>query len=369
MAVPMIDLRAQYRTLKSEIDAAVSQVFENQAFIGGPVVEGFERAVAAYLGAGHCVGVASGTDALLLPLKAAGIGPGDEVLTTSFSFFATAGAIANAGAKPGFVDVEPDTFNIDAKQIESRITAHTKAIMPVHLFGQCADMDPIMALAERHGLWVLEDAAQALGARYNEKPAGTLGDAAGVSFYPTKNLGGAGEGGLVVAREEALAQGVRLLRHHGQDALYHHRIVGTNSRLDALQAAVLTVKLKYLDMWNGKRRAAAAYYAERFAGTPEVVTPTEKNGRYHIYHQYVIRIPERDKALCSLREQGIGCAVFYPVPLPLQKCFASLGYRKEDYPAASRACQEALALPIYPELTREQQNEVVAAVENHLAAL
>ncbi|HIJ64332.1 MAG TPA: DegT/DnrJ/EryC1/StrS family aminotransferase [Candidatus Hydrogenedentes bacterium] len=369
MAVPLVDLGAQYVALKTEIEAVVSEVFETQGFVGGPFLEGFERAMGEYLNGVRCVGVASGTDALLLTLRAAGIGPGDEVITSPFTFFATAGAVANVGAIPVFVDIEPDTFNIDVVQIESKITERTKALMPVHIFGQCADMDPVLALAERHGLRVIEDCAQALGARYKGRLACTLGDAAGVSFYPSKNLGGAGDGGMVAARDEELAERVRLLRNHGQDSAYRHALVGTNSRLDALQAAVLSVKLKHLDTWNAQRRERAAYYGAQLADVPEMVAPIERAGNYHVYHQYVVRLPARDRAIESLRAKGIGCAVFYPVPLHRQECFAHLGYSENDYPVAIQASREVLALPIYPELTCEQQDEVVAALKEHVAAL
>ena len=367
MPVPMIDLRAQYRQIKPEIDAAVAEVLESQVFIGGPNVEALEEAIAGYVGVTHAIAVASGTDALLLLLKAINLQPGDEVITTTFSFFATAGAIANAGATPVFVDVDPATYNIDPALIEGRITPKTRAIVPVHLFGQCVDMDPIMGIAARHGLYVIEDNAQALGATYKGRAAGALGHAAAVSFYPTKNLGGAGDGGMIVTRDNDIAAHVRLLRVHGSDATYVHRIVGTNSRLDALQAAVLRVKLKHLDAWNERRRANAAYYSAAFSHMARVVPPTEQDGNRHVYHQYVVRLPRRDQALELLRSRGIGCAVFYPLPLHLQACFAPLGYTESDCPHATRASREVLALPIYPELTREQQDEVLAVVQEHLA--
>lgn len=368
MPVPMIDLRAQYRSLKPEIDAAVAEVFEVQGFVGGPKVEQFERDLARYLGVEHALSLASGTDALLLGLKAAGVKPGDEVITTTFSFFASAGAIANAGATPVFVDIDPVTYNIDASQIESHITERTRAIVPVHLYGQCADMDTVTAIAAKHGLRVIEDAAQALGARYHDRPAGTLGDAAATSFYPTKNLGGAGDGGMVFTNDQALGDAVRLLRAHGGDRTYYHRIVGTNSRLDAIQAAVLGVKLRHLDQWNLRRRECAARYNELLAELPEVVTPVEAPGNFHVYHQYVIRLPRRDEAKAHLAKKDVGCAVFYPLPLHCQQCFQDLGYAAEDRPVAVRACHEVLALPMYAELTPEQQSEVVAAIKEHLAA-
>ena len=366
MAVPMIDLRAQYRSIKAEIDAEIAEIFESQGFVGGPKVEQFESAIARYLGVDHALSVASGTDALLLALKAAGVKDGSEVITTTFSFFATAGAIANAGAKPVFVDIDPVTFNIDVTQIESRITKRTRAIVPVHLYGQCADMDPIMAMAAKHGLRVIEDAAQSLGARYRGRLGCTFGDAATISFYPTKNLGGAGDGGIVVTRDRELGETVRLLRAHGGDRTYYHRIVGTNSRLDAIQAAVLQVKLKYLDQWNERRRANAAHYDDLLKDVAEVVVPVEAQGNYHVYHQYVLRLPRREEAKALLSRKGIGCAVFYPLPLHRQQCFRHLGYEESDCPCASQACKEVLALPMYAELQPEQQEEVVAALKEHL---
>ena len=369
MRVPMVDLRAQYRRIKNEIDAAVAEVFESQHFVGGPKIEGLESAIAGYLGVDYAIAVASGTDALLLLLKAIGVKPGDEVITTAFSFFATAGVIANVGATPVFVDIDPMTFNIDASRIEPRITDKTRAIVPVHLYGQCAEMDAIMTLAARHNLCVIEDSAQSLGARRNGRPACALGHAAALSFYPTKNLGGAGDGGMVITRNQEIRDHVRLLRAHGSDSTYYHSIVGTNSRLDAVQAAVLLVKLKYLDAWNEQRRENAAYYDQRFAEIPEVVTPKEAPGNYHVYHQYVIRIPQRETARHLFAKKGVGCAVFYPVPLHCQQCFSHLGYQESDCPEAARASLEVLALPIYPELTHEQQDEVVVAVKEHLAGL
>jgi dTDP-4-amino-4,6-dideoxygalactose transaminase len=368
--IPIIDLRAQYVSIKPEIDAAVAEVFETQAFVGGPKVEAFERAIAGYLNIPHSVAVASGSDALLLILLAAGIGqnPGDEVITSTFSFFATAGAIANAGARPVFADIDPLTYNIDPEDIEHRITERTRAIMPVHLYGQCADMDRILDIARKHGLTVIEDAAQSFGAYYKGRRACTLGDAAGVSFYPTKNLGGAGDGGIIVTADTDIADHIRLLRAHGAGATYHHEIVGTNSRLDAIQAAVLLVKMKHFERWNERRRVNAAYYNEQFASVPEVATPHEAPENVHVFHQYVIRIPRRDHARKLLSSKGIGSAVFYPVPLHQQECFRHLGYEASDLPHADQACREVLALPVFPEMTQEQQDEVVNAIKEHCRA-
>lgn len=366
MKVPMLDLRAQYQCIKPEIDAAVREIFETQTFVGGSKVEGLEHAIQEYVGAKRALAVASGTDALLLLLRGMNLCPGDEVITTTFSFFATAGAISNAGAKPVFVDIDPVTYNIDVTQIESQITERTRAIIPVHLYGQCADMDPIMEIANRRNLRVIEDSAQSLGAKYKGRCACTLGDAAAISFYPTKNLGGAGDGGMVVTNNQDMSERVALLRAHGADATYFHVIVGTNSRLDALQAAVLLVKLRYLDMWNEKRRACAAYYTRNLQDFDEVQLPVETPGNYHVYHQYVIRVPRRDVLRDRLRKEGIGCSIFYPLPLHQQKCFQDLGYRVEDCPQAARAAQEVLALPIYPELTFTQQDMVLEVIKAHL---
>jgi len=364
----MIDLRTQYERIKGDIDAAVAAVFESQVFIGGPHVEAIEQVIAEYVGIRHAIAVASGTDALLLLLKASGVQPGDEVITTTFSFFATAGAIANAGAIPVFVDVDPVTFNIDPALIEQRVCPRTRAIVPVHLYGQCADMDPIMDVAARHGLTVIEDNAQALGAAYKGRAAGALGHAAAISFYPTKNLGGAGDGGMIVTHDDDLANHVRLLRAHGSDETYLHRIVGTNSRLDALQAAVLRIKLEHLDAWNEERRANAHYYTAAFTDMAGIVPPAEQSGNRHVYHQYVVRLPRRDEALELFRSEGVGCAVFYPLPLHAQACFDYLGYTESDCPHAARAARKVLALPMYPELSRSQQDQVIAVVRQHLGA-
>lgn len=367
MTVPMIDLRAQYLQIKDEVDAAVAEVFCSQGFVGGPKVTALEEAVQAYLGTGYAVAVASGTDALILALRAAGIGPGDEVLTSPFSFFATAGAIANVGAVPTFADIEPDNYNLDPALIEASLTPRTRALMPVHLYGQCADMEAIGAIAKKHNLMVIEDAAQSFGARCNGGMACLLGTASAISFYPTKNLGGAGDGGMIVCQDETLAAQLRLLRAHGAGATYYHSIVGTNSRLDALQAAVLLVKLRYLDEWNEQRRLRAGYYTRALRELPEVIVPAEAPGNSHIYHQYVVRMPRRDDALTLFRKRGIGCAVFYPLPLHRQDCFRHLGYDEAAFPQSNRACQEVLALPMYAEITPDQQDQVIAAIKDHLA--
>jgi dTDP-4-amino-4,6-dideoxygalactose transaminase len=368
MTVPMLDLRAQYERIKPEIDEAIAGVLAVQQFRGGAVVEGFEAAMAAYCGVPHALGVGSGTDALFLLFKALGLEPGDEVITTPFTFFATAGAIVNAGARPVFADIDPASFNLDPVRAEAAITERTRAIVPVHLYGQCADMNAILQLAKRHGLAVIEDTAQALGARYGGRMAGSLGRGAALSFYPTKNLGAAGEGGMVLTHDSALAEQVRLLRCHGSATAYLHRIVGMNSHLDALQAAVLGVKLRHLDEWNAARRAHAAAYHAAFSEFSEVVPPTSSDDCLHVYHQYVIRIPRRDDARTLFQERGIGCGIFYPIPLHRQACFAPYAMGA-DCPEADRAAQEVLALPMYPELSEAQRDEVIAAVRDHLWAV
>lgn len=362
MQVPMLDLKKQYAQIRDEVDAAVQEVFESQCFRGGPKVEAFESAIAAYTGVRHAIGVASGTDALLLLFRALGIEPGDEIITTPFTFFATAGAIVNAGAKPVFCDIDPVTFCIDPKGIETCVTERTRAIAPVHLYGQCADMDTIMGISESRGIPVIEDAAQAIGAQYKGRPACGLGRGAALSFYPTKNLGAAGEGGMITTDDDDLAEQVRLLRCHGSSVTYHHAAVGTNSHLHAIQAAVLGVKLGYLDGWNERRRQIAAFYDKEFGSVADMVTPVVADGNTHVYHQYVVRVPNRDAVRDALQEQGIGCGVFYPVPLHLQECFAYLGYTEGTCPVAEQASREVLALPIHPDLTEEQQATVVSRV-------
>ncbi len=369
MPIPLLDLRAQYQRIKEEIDPVVAELFETQHFIGGPKVEALEKAIAEYTGAPHAVGVASGTDALLLLLKAANAGAHAQVITSPFTFFATAGAIFNAGAEPVFVDIDPQTFNIDVNQIEAKINEKTRAIMPVHLFGQCADMDPILELAEKYDLYVIEDAAQSLGARYKDRPACGLGHAGALSFFPSKNLGGAGDGGMAVTSDAELMEHVRLMRNHGAGTTYYHSIVGTNSRLDALQAAVLLVKLNHLNDWAEERRANAAYYNEELGEIEGVTTPFVREDCDHVYNQYVIRLPERDRARELFQERQIGCSVYYPLPLHCQECFEHLDYEEEDFPVASQASREVLALPVFPELTREQQDEVIQAVKDHVARL
>lgn len=370
MNVPLLDLKAQYKPIKAEIMAVIEAVCDEQGFILGPRVAELERAVAAYVGARHAVGCASGTDAILLALMAVGVGPGDEVITTPFTFFATAGSISRLGARPVFVDIQADTFNIDPAKIEAAITPRTKAIVPVHLFGQCADMAAITEIARRRRLWVVEDAAQAIGSAQGGKRAGTLGDAACFSFFPSKNLGGFGDGGMVTTDDPGLSDAVVMLRVHGSRVKYVHERIGFNSRLDALQAAILRVKLKYLDRWTEGRQRNAARYERLFTAAgllDRVILPKAAPGNVHVYNQFTVRVPQRDALRNHLKEKGIGTEVYYPIPLHLQNCYRELGYQKGAFPVAERACEEVLALPIYAELTEEQQAYVVEAIREFYA--
>ncbi len=370
MKVPLLDLKAQHRTIRNEVMAAVEGVFESQQFILGSEVERFEEEVARYCQARHAIGCASGSDALLLALMALDIGPGDEVITVSYSFFATAGAIARLGAKPVFVDVLHHDFNLDPDLIERAITPRTRAIMPVHLFGQCARMDVILDIAASHGLRVIEDAAQAIGAKHRGRSAGTMGTIGCFSFFPSKNLGGAGDAGLLTTDDDRLASRLRILRVHGMEPKYYHQVVGVNSRLDALQAAVLRVKLRHLDEWTEARRRNAARYDTLFAesGLEEVKTPAANPDCRHIYNQYTIRCSNRDGLIQHLGEAGIGSEVYYPVPLHRQECFAYLGNGAGELPVSEQAAREVLSLPVYPELTGEMQNYVVERIANYYRA-
>jgi dTDP-4-amino-4,6-dideoxygalactose transaminase len=378
--VPLLDLKAQYAPIREEVRAAIDRVADTQHFIGGPEVEALEREVAAYSQAQFGVGVSSGTDALLAALMAIDIRPGDEVITTAYSFFATAGSIYRLGATPVFVDINPTSYNIEPAQIEAAITARTRAIIPVHLYGQMADMDPIMEIAGRHNLIVIEDAAQAIGAEYKGRRAGSIGHFGCFSFFPSKNLGAFGDGGMIVANDSTLAHKARLLRNHGAEPKYYHKLVGGNFRLDALQAAILRVKLKYLDGWTAARQRNADHYRRLFAeaGLAENAEgrrqPATRNPQYpiilpcdvgygrHIYNQFVIRADRRDAVMAVLKARKIGHEIYYPVPLHLQECFAGLGYRPGDLPESERAANETLALPIYGELTGEMQTAVMSAV-------
>ena len=365
MPVPLLDLQAQYRPLRDEILAAIARVCDSQRFIGGPEVEAFEREIAAAVQVPHAVGLTSGTDALLVALMALGIGPGDEVITPTFSFFATAGAVTRVGATPRFVDIDPLTYNVDPLAVEEAVTPRTKVVIPVHLFGQCADMDPILDLARRRGLAVIEDAAQAIGATYKGRQAGSMGTAGCFSFFPSKNLGAFGDAGLLTAGDDILAHEVRLLRNHGAEPKYVHQRIGGNFRLDALQAAVLRVKLPHLNRWTAMRRANADRYDRLFAasaGAERITLPARVRDCRHIFNQYVIRVPHRDAVKARLDAAGVSTEIYYPVPFHLQECFAPLGYRAGDFPAAEAAAAEVLAIPIYGELTETEQREVVGAV-------
>ncbi|PYP36934.1 MAG: transcriptional regulator [Gemmatimonadetes bacterium] len=370
MNVPLLDLVAQYDAIKGEVLPAVQAVIESQQFVMGPAVSRLETALAQLARAKHGIACASGTDALLLPLKALGLKPGDEVITTPFTFFATAGTIHNAGGTPVFVDIEPDTFNIDPAGVEAAITRRTRAIMPVHLYGQMAAMERLDAIARTHGLPIIEDAAQAIGARRRIggqwRVAGEMGWASGFSFFPSKNLGGWGDGGLIVTSDDALAARLSKLRLHGGAKQYYHDEVGTNSRLDTLQAAVLLAKLPHLSAWSAKRREHADYYTRAFAVTPggrgALRPPPVDPANEHIYHQYTVRAERRDELQAHLKAQGIGSAIYYPLPLHLQPCFKHLGYQAGQFPESERASREALSLPVYPELTRAQLDCVIETI-------
>ena len=388
MRVPLLDLSEQYKGLAEQIRMAIDEVLASQRFILGPKVEAFEKAIAAYCDTPHAIGVSSGTDALLAVLMALEVGPGDAVITSAYSFFATAGCIARAGATPLFVDIDPTTYNLSFSALESYIDNRCKpdshgqlrdtagrrirAIIPVHLFGLCCDMDPVHAISERFNLEVIEDAAQAAGAEYltshmGLRKAGTMGEVGCFSFYPSKNLGAAGDAGMIVCRDEKLAERLRIFRQHGMEPRYQHHFIGGNFRLDEIQAVILTVKLPHLDTWSAARRVAADFYREEFtrAGLAEKITlpaePYRAGGltNHHIYHQYTIRAPHRDELREHLARREIETAIYYPLGLHQQKCFAYLGYNTGDFPEAERAARETLALPIYPEISREAQRHVV----------
>ncbi|MDI6712089.1 MAG: DegT/DnrJ/EryC1/StrS family aminotransferase [Anaerosomatales bacterium] len=371
MGIPLLDLKKQYFDLKPEMDAAIAEVMENAAFIGGPKVKALEEAIAAYVGTKHAVACGNGTDALFLIMAALGIGKGDEVITTPFTFFATVEAIVHVGATPVFVDIEPGTYNMDVSQVEAAVTPRTKAILPVHIFGQCVDMDPLLEIAERHGLVVVEDACQAIGATYKGKRAGSLARAAAFSFFPSKNLGCAGDGGIVTTDDEELAAKVRKLAQHGTTKKYFHDTFGVNSRLDALQAAILLVKLPHLDEWNAQRRAAAAVYDELLAGVEGLELPVVRPYGEAVYHLYVVKA--RDAALAervmgAMKDAGIGTALYYPLALHEQEALAGLpGFVRPVLPVAESCDAATFALPCYPGITEEQQREVVRVVKEALA--
>lgn len=370
--IPLLDLTEQYAAIREEIEGALRSVIEAQRFILGPVVEELERAVAVHVGVAHAVGCASGTDAILLLLRALGARPGDEAIVPAFTFFATAGAAWNAGFRPVFCDVDPATFNVTLEAVDAAWSRRTRAVIPVHLFGQMAPVEAVRALARERGAFVLEDAAQAMGARRRIAgrwiAAGAAGDAGAFSFFPTKNLGGFGDGGLVTTDDPKLAERVRKLRVHGGEKMYHHEMVGTNSRLDALQAAVLAAKLGHLDQWNEARRRNAALYDRLLAGVDGVVTPAVAQGNEHVFNQYTIRAARRDALRAHLERRGIGSGIYYPLPLHLQPCFGELGYREGDLPAAERLCREVLSLPVYPELGEARIERVAAAIREFYGA-
>jgi dTDP-4-amino-4,6-dideoxygalactose transaminase len=367
--VPFFELTSQFYTIEEEIKAALDEVFKTQQFILGPKVEALEKTIANYCRTQYAIGVASGSDAIFLSLIALGIGSGDEVILPPFTFFATAGSVSRTGATPVFVDIDPNTYNIDPSKIEGKITPKTKAIIPVHLFGQCADMDPLLKIARVKKLFVVEDAAQALGAKYKPYPnsdgqrAGQIGDIGCFSFYPTKNLGAFGDAGMVVTNNLRWAEKIRLLRVHGSQPKYFHKWVGINSRLDAIQAAILLVKFRHLERWTEERQKRAKRYQSLFqhllSSIDGLQLPTIQYENRHIFHQYVVRVPERDRLRQFLTEEGIGTDIYYPLPLHLQDCYAFLNHQKGDFPNSEKASEETLALPIFPELTEEQQTIVV----------
>jgi dTDP-4-amino-4,6-dideoxygalactose transaminase len=371
MNIPLIDLKAQFEPLREQMRAAIERVMDSQQFVLGAEVRSLEEEIARYSNTKHAVGCASGSDALLLALMALDIKAGDEVITSPFTFFATGGAIARLGARPVFVDIDARTYNIDPAKVEAAITPRTRALMPVHLYGQCADMDPLMEISGRHGIPIIEDAAQAIGAEDRGRRAGSIGLLGCFSFYPTKNLGGAGDGGMIVTNDESLAERLRALRVHGGLTEYLHKEVGINSRLDALQAVVLRVKLPHLDEWSNERRRKADHYNELFSKTSlsyEVITPFIRPDGRHIFHQYVVRVPtHRDALMSHLNACGIGTKIYYPVPLHLQECFHYLGYQAGDFPESERAACETFALPVYAELTDEQQRRVVDSFRSFMS--
>jgi dTDP-4-amino-4,6-dideoxygalactose transaminase len=361
-SIPLVDLKAQYESIKTELDSAIQRVVDSAEFILGNEVAAFEQEFAAFCQATHAVGISSGTEALHLALHACNVRSGDEVITTPFTFIATAEAISMCGAKPVFVDIDPHTFNIDPDRIEHALTPRTKAIVPVHLYGQVAPMSAICNIAQRHGLLVIEDAAQAHGATLNGKAVGQFGHAAAFSFYPGKNLGAYGDAGAVVTNDRALADRVRMFRDHGRTGKYEHHLVGFGARLDALQAAILRSKLNHLTEWNEARRRRATYYHQGLKGHPRVVTPFLSASAEHVYHLFVIRVPDRDRVLAGLKARGIGAGVHYPIPLHIQPAYASLGYHLGDLPVSEQAAREVLSLPLYPEMTDEQADRVLASL-------
>lgn len=365
MEVPLLDLRTQYERIKDEIKVAITSVLESQRFILGENVSRFEEALSRYLGVKHSIGVASGSDALLLSYMAIGLKPGDEIITTPFTFFATASSAARLGVKVIFADIKEDTYNLDVDSLEERITPRTRAIVPVHIFGQSVEMDKVVEISEKRGIPIIEDAAQAIGASFGGKKVGGFGILGCFSFFPSKNLGGCGDGGAVVTNDDDLAEMIRMLRVHGSSKRYYHEYVGINSRLDEIQAAVLLVKIKYIDVWNEERRSRAKYYNFLFKEmnlSEFVKTPVESENCYHVYHQYVVRVKDRDLLREFLAEKGISTQIYYPVPLHLQPCFKEWGYSRGFCPVAEKICSEVLALPIYPEISPQAQEYVVESI-------
>ncbi|HEX6557993.1 MAG TPA: DegT/DnrJ/EryC1/StrS family aminotransferase [Longimicrobiales bacterium] len=366
MGVPLLDLQRQYQAIKNEVDSEVLRVVGSQRFIMGPDVEALERLIEQYTGARHAIGCASGTDAILLALKALQLEPGDEVITPAFTFFATAGAIWNAGLKPAFVDVDPVTFNVTAASVQAALTPRTRALVVVHLYGQMAPMPELVQLAREHNLALIEDAAQSLGSRQQyrgeDRHSGTIGTIGCYSFFPSKNLGGFGDGGLMVTNDDELAELLRKLRVHGGQQMYHHEMVGTNSRLDALQAAVLAAKLPHLEEWAEARRENAAFYNRAFAAAPAITPPATTPGNYHVFNQYTLRVRDRDGLKKHLDAAGIGNAIYYPVPLHLQECFEPLGYKTGDLPVSEQLAKEVISIPVFPELTEVERAQVVETI-------
>ena len=361
--IPFLDLKSHHAALRTELDRAIKEVIDSGAFAGGPFVEKFERDFAAYCGSRYAMGVGSGTEALWLSLLACGVGPGDEVITVANTFMATAEAITYCGARPVFVDVNETTYTMDPAGLEDAVGPRTKAIIPVHLFGQPADMDPILEFARKHNLFVIEDAAQAHGAKYKGRTAGTIGDAGCFSFYPSKNLGALGEAGAIITNDAELQEKLRILRDHGQVRKYHHEVIGWNCRMDGIQAAVLSVKLPYLESGNSLRRTHALEYNRAFDGMGEVITPFEASYARHVYHVYAIRVEERDEVTRFLNERAIQCAVHYPVPIHLQKAYQDLGYKTGSLPISEQIARQFISLPMFPELTEAQINMVVLATK------
>ncbi|MDJ0580832.1 DegT/DnrJ/EryC1/StrS aminotransferase family protein [Crocosphaera sp.] len=371
--IPPVDLVRQYKLISEEIDRAVLEVVRSGRYIGGAIVSDFEQQLAEYVGSSYCIGCNSGTDALYLALRALNIGAGDEVITTSFTFIATAETVSLVGAKPVFVDIERDTFNIDIEAIEAAITPQTKAIIPVHLFGQPVNMADLMDVAEKHNLYVIEDCAQSTGAKWQEDITGNIGHVGCFSFFPTKNLGTCGDGGAVTTNDPAIAESIRVIKEHGSAQRYYHDVVGINSRLDSIQAAILQVKLRYLDQWNKQRREIAQRYHQLLAGISEIQLPQEIQGGYHVWNQYTILVKNktnqekttRDDLRAKLQENGIISMIYYPIPLHLQKVYQNLGYQKGAFPVTEQAANEVLSLPMFPDISPEEQEQVAYALRDY----